>query len=266
MFLWRKRADAPWLAANEEELCEIAGARLAIVQKWNCETAIVEIAGANPGELQTIRTRFGGRIEKLPRDWLSRWENRKTKPIEIGHRLTIHRSARSGTKSLVIPASVAFGTGEHATTAMCLRFLEAITRRMVTGWGMLDLGTGSGILALAAKRFGAVRVVAIDSDQVAISVAKKNARLNRIGGIEFFVRDARKISGAAKFDIVAANLYSDLLIDMLPKLRSALWLILSGILREQEKPVLRALRRNGIKMSACRRRGKWIALLCRAGA
>ena len=72
--------------------------------------------------------------------------------------------------------------------------LEQISRTLSKGWSMLDLGTGSGILALAEIKFGAKRAVVIDSDPLAISVAKANARLNGINGIEFRVGDARKFS------------------------------------------------------------------------
>ncbi len=93
---------------------------------------------------------------------------------------------------LVIPASSAFGTGEHATTAMSLRLLERLTREWKNSWSLADLGTGSGILALAAERFGAGRVVGIDIDPKAISVAKANARLNKIDNVDFKLGDLRK--------------------------------------------------------------------------
>jgi ribosomal protein L11 methyltransferase len=262
MFVWRRRASARWLAANKELLGDIAGDRLAIVQAPNRKMALVEIAGTNRRELEKIRTRFGGGIEKLPRDWLGRVRQQRAKPVKIGKQLTICGSGPRSSTRLIIPASAAFGTGEHVTTAMSLRLLEQMTRSLPNGWSMLDLGTGSGILALAARVFGAKRAVAIDSDPLAISVAKANARLNKISGIEFRVDDARKFSGAARFDVVCANLYSELLIKILPKLKRNKKLILSGILRDQETSVQRALRRNGLRIITIRRRGKWIALFC----
>src|SRR5207244_10628447 len=93
-------------------------------------------------------------------------------------------SRHKGRSHIIIPASLAFGTGGHATTAMSLRFLEQLTRCWNRGWSLADLGTGSGILALAAKCFGAGQVIGIDNDPAAISVAKSNARLNKL-------RDAR---------------------------------------------------------------------------
>ena len=164
---------------------------------------------------------------------------------------------------LVIPASSAFGTGEHATTAMSLRLLERLTREWKNSWSLADLGTGSGILALAAERFGAGRVVGIDIDPKAISVAKANARLNKIDNVDFKLGDLRKWKSRAGRDVVAANLYSRLLIEILPKLRRAHWLILSGVLRMQENKLLHALRRNKIEIVKVNRRGKWIAMLAK---
>jgi ribosomal protein L11 methyltransferase len=264
LFVWRRRAATAWLVANEEGLREIAGGRLAIIQTPNRKMANLEIAGTDRRGLERIRARFGGTIAQLPRDWLKRGQ--KAKPVKIGKRLVIVQSSAgaitSASTRLLIPAGTAFGTGAHATTAMSLRLLEEITRRLPKNWSLLDLGTGSGILALAAKRFGARRVLAIDSDPIAISVARTNARLNKILGVEFRVGDVRSFSTAASFDIVSANLYSELLIEILPKLRQNDRLIFSGILREEETRFLRTLRQNGIEMMNHRRRGKWIALLC----
>jgi len=162
---------------------------------------------------------------------------------------------------LVVPASAAFGTGEHATTAMSLRLLERLTRKWKDGWSLADLGTGSGILALAAKRFGAARVSGIDIDPKAISIAKANARLNKIDNVDFRLCDLRKWKPDGARDIIAANLYSALLTEILPKLKRNNWLILSGVLRREEDKLLRVLGRNNIEIVNVKRRGKWIAVL-----
>ncbi|PYK23136.1 MAG: hypothetical protein DME52_13175, partial [Verrucomicrobia bacterium] len=258
MFVWRKRASAVWLAANEAPLREIGGRRLAIISRADRKSAIAEIAGSSRRNLEKICSRFGGTIEKLPRDWLAKFSQAQTtKPIKIGKRLVIYKSVtsknRSRNNSLLIPAGRAFGMGEHPTTAMSLRLLERCTRF----WGaqaacrrrlfkegsagslrspepertLLDLGTGSGILALAAARFGAKRVIAIDDDPVAIATARENARRNKLENIDFRVADVRRWPFPPKIEIITANLFSELLIEILPKLKRAQWLILSGILR-----------------------------------
>jgi ribosomal protein L11 methyltransferase len=294
MFVWRKRASAVWLAANEADLREIAARQLAIISRPDRKNAIAEIAGSSCRDLERIRSCFGGTIKKLPRGWLAKYSRTQTtKPTKIGTRLIIYKSLTSKNKtSLVIPAGRAFGTGEHATTAMSLRLLERCTRF----WGaqaaslhsssacrrtplkegsagslrsperertLLDLGTGTGILALAAQRLGAARVIAIDSDPVAIATARANARRNKIDNIDFRVADVRRWPFPPRIEIITANLFSELLIQISPKLKRAQRLILSGILREQEAELVRALKRNGIAIMETRRRGKWIAVLAR---
>jgi len=279
MFVWRKRASAVWLAANEAPLREIGGQRLAIISRPDRTTAVAEIAGSSRLDLEKIHFRFGGTIKKLPRDWLKKFSrSQKSEPLKVGNRLIIYRSVasknrrRNKNRSLLIPAGAAFGTGEHPTTAMSLRLLERCTRFWAgqagslhspeKEWTLLDLGTGSGILALAGARFGAKRVIAIDDDPVAIATARENARRNKLDNIDFRVADVRRWPFSPRIEILTANLFSELLIEILPKLKRAQRLILSGILREQEAEFVRALKRNGIAVVETRRRGKWIAMVC----
>ncbi len=149
------------------------------------------------------------------------------------------KSGHKGPSHLVIPAGAAFGTGNHATTAMSLRLLEEGSRKLKPGWSLVDLGTGSGILALAAKCFGAQRVIAMDNDAQAIATARENARMNRIDDVSFRIGDVRRWRSAHKVDIVTANLFSELLIEILPRLKRSLKhngrMILSGVLRTQER-------------------------------
>jgi len=262
----------------------LVGNQLAVIERPNRKRLQLEVASKSLAVLQELKSRFGGRIKKLRRDWLKLSLRRKTKPTKIGSR------------KLIIPARAAFGTGEHATTAMCLKMLE----RVITIWGahaprvpaiapsrsrtfsakayrrgaektrrgrlrspnlVVDLGTGSGILALAAKLLGAKRVIGIDNDSIAISTAKQNARLNKVQGVQFLVSDVRRWKLPLDVDIVTANLFSELLISILPRLKHARWLILSGILRAQERDLTRALQRNKIDSINARRRGKWVAIL-----
>jgi ribosomal protein L11 methylase PrmA len=179
-------------------------------------------------------------------------------------RLRMTATARSnGPRAplLVIPASAAFGTGGHATTAMSLCLLERLTRQWEKGWSLADLGTGSGILALAAKRFGAGRVTGIDIDPRAISIAKANARLNKIDNADFRLGDVRRWKPGVRWDVIAANLYNELLISLVSKIKRSNWLILSGVLRKQEGRLLRVLHKNNMEIASVKRRGKWMAVL-----
>jgi len=267
MYLWRRSANQKWWTDQEDVLCAVTGNRLAIIEEAGRKRLRIEVTSRSRIELQRVAKQFGGRIEKLPADWLKRFlRKQKTKPLRVGKRLIVVRSpkdreASSFPYSLIIPTGTAFGTGEHATTAMALRLLEKLTRNWKPPWSIVDLGTGSGILALAAKRFGATGVIGIDNDPIAISTAKENARLDQINGVEFRVGDVRCWKSQATIDIVTANLFSELLIEISPTLKRARWLILSGILREQERDVTRALKRNKIDILQVRRGGKWVAIL-----
>ncbi len=135
---------------------------------------------------------------------------------------------------------------------------------------MLDAGTGSGILAIAASCLGAKEIIAVENDPLACAVAKRNAAANGVPNIEFRIGDVLRQRLRGKFDIITANLYSEILIAALPSWRRSVAgdgrLILSGILRSQEPAIITALRRNGFAVHESRRRGKWIALLAgRAG-
>jgi ribosomal protein L11 methyltransferase len=246
------------------------------VERPGRPSVILEVVCRSREEAREIEQGFGGRIEKVPRDWLRVYADAQAlPPLRIGDRLVVRhgddetpRPRSRGHSQLVIPAGVAFGTGGHVTTAMTLRLLEEVTRRRKRGWSLIDLGTGSGILALAARRLGAGQVTAIDNDSTAICTARANARLNRIRGIVFQVADVRRWRPKGTMDLVTANLFSELLIETLPGVRRFLTngghMIVSGILRSQEVEVVEALQCNRFQIIETRRRGKWIAMLSRA--
>jgi ribosomal protein L11 methyltransferase len=290
MYLWRRLVSPQWWIDNEGKLRERAGAKLTVIGRPNRKRLEIELASESRKELQDFANELNGRVEKLPRDWLKR--SRQRKPLKIGNRLVISnvggtsvsrpsrrkRKANSFPYSLIIPAGAAFGTGEHVTTAMCLRMLERVLKISRDGSSshplnlsdasekrpyhlVVDLGTGSGILALAARLLEAERVIGIDNDPLAIATASRNARLNKIDNVQFRAADVRCWKFPQKIDIVTANLFSELLIEILPKLKRVPRLILSGILRAQELEVTRALERNKIDISEVRRRGKWVAIL-----
>jgi ribosomal protein L11 methyltransferase len=146
---------------------------------------------------------------------------------------------------------------------MSLRLLEQLARGWRAGWSLVDLGTGSGILALAAKKLGAGEVVGIDIDPMAISTARSNSCANKLRGVQFLFGDAHSWKPPGRIDILIANLFSELLIELRPKFRHAKWLILSGILRPQEQQIVRALQQYRIDVAKIRRRGKWVAILAR---
>jgi ribosomal protein L11 methyltransferase len=268
MYLWRKAAPPHWLKAREEILQARFGSALSIISRPERKRVQIEVACTSRSESRRVVQEFGGRAKRLGRDWLKRFSREeKPKPLRIGKRLVVtaspsKREANRFPYSLIVPAGTAFGTGEHATTAMSLRLLEEVTRRRKPQF-IVDLGTGSGILALAASCFGAKRVVAVDIDPIAIATAETTARLNKIENVDFQLADVRSWNSARRIDIATANLFSELLIHILPNLKRSSCLILSGVLRTQEKEFVRALRRHKINPVEVRRRGKWIAVLAK---
>jgi ribosomal protein L11 methyltransferase len=278
MHLWQKRVGTRWWRLRCGDLTERFQDSLAVIERPGAERVTLEVSCENGHDARELLREFGGSIERLRRDWLQDFARRaQAKPLRIGSRLVILRapekeaalSQANRARPLIIPAEAAFGTGEHATTALCLRLLERITRPFQPGWTMLDAGTGSGILAIAGGYFGASRVLAIDNDPLACTTAKRNARANGLRHIEFSTGDILKHKLAEKFDIITANLFSELLIEALPiwsrHLAPGAHLIFSGILRSQELAVVRALRRHSFTASEIRRRGKWIACVVEAG-
>lgn len=261
-------ASRSWLSANESRLQEQTCGAFAVIERPARARLLVENFCATRRAAEELRQLFGGAIVPLSPDWEAEaFAATRVKPIRIGSRLVVASDAADVDASenvLIVPAGAAFGTGGHTTTAMSLRMLERVTRRLQSGWRMLDAGTGSGILALVGRRFGA-GVVAIDNDPLAISTAEANALRNHLQGINFMVADVKR-KPRGTFDIITANLYSELLIEVLPLWRSALRregrLILSGVMRTQEADVVKALGANSYDVEETRRRGKWIALRC----
>jgi ribosomal protein L11 methyltransferase len=270
MILWQKRASADWLRVNEPRLQEIARCDLAIIARPGHVRTLVQVTCHRREKSVELLRAFGGSAKPRPRNWSSLTRSRQMHPpIRIGRRLEIVEETRSpqpnGKLRLVVPAAGAFGTGEHATTAMSLRLLEEVARNRPPGWRLLDAGTGTGILALAAHFLGARDVLGIDNDPRAIAHARKNALLNHIDGVKFLNCDLLAWKSRTRYDLIAANLFSETLIAAFPGFRRGLRatgrIIISGILLEQERVVVSALRRTGFALEQLRRRGKWIALL-----
>ncbi len=196
--------------------------------------------------------------------WHERWVE-GLRPLPVGVRLLIAPgpgappSAGPGRVVVRLTPGRAFGTGEHATTCMCLEIIEEILRPRDE---MLDVGTGSGILAIAARLLGAALVVAIDTDQEAAMSAQDGAALNETSDI-LVVAGCVNSLRPRRFDLVAANLTGATLLRLLPDLaaRTGRAAVISGILREEEDEILAAARAAGLDAIARRRRDDWTALL-----
>jgi ribosomal protein L11 methyltransferase len=270
MLVWRKLSSQKWLDSWEERLAFLGPHRLVVTQIAQSKRIRLEIFDISKDESLLLLQSFAGEIRDLNHstaDWVKSVIQKK--PISIRNRLKIVNgdpdpSAPSDPKTIYIPANMAFGTGEHATTAGCLRLLADIAPHS-GAWTLLDAGTGTGILAIAAAKLGALQVSGFDFDATAIRIAKQNARLNEIRNVRLFRADVLKHTSEELFDIIAANLYSDLFHKAAPNLWSQLRpggsMIISGVMRDQIQVVVRAVQDLDGEIRIIRERGKWVTIL-----
>jgi ribosomal protein L11 methyltransferase len=195
-------------------------------------------------------------------------------PIAAG-RFVVHGShdrARFAMRRLAleIEAGEAFGSGHNATTALCLEALDVLARRRRRLRRVLDLGCGSGVLAIAAARVArTARVLAVDNDPVAVAIARENARLNRTGGRVRVIPAAGlghpELRRAWPFDLVLANVLPEPLIELAPALRRAICsggvAVLSGLLDHQAREVGAAYLTAGFHLLRRLQRAGWTALV-----
>lgn len=153
----------------------------------------------------------------------------------------------------------AFGTGTHQTTQLCMR---AIEKYMQIGAKMADIGMGSGILAICAKKFGASEVFGCDNDETVIEVARENAVLNKVE-CEFKLAVADELS--QKYDFICANILHNVLADIMSDLKSLMkpgaTMVLSGILDEKKPIVLDAISKHGLKLLEEVHQDQWVGLI-----
>ena len=206
-----------------------------------------------------------------PEDWVTKSQE-GMEPLVAGrfHVRTPDHVARTDLIDFVIPAGLAFGTGQHATTRGCLDALDALKRQGKVYRNLLDLGTGTGLLAFAAMRLWPVaRAAASDIDPVSIEVVRANAALNGVRGLHLVVADGlthRDLVARAPYDLVIANILAQPLIAMAPSIAASVahggTLILAGLLDIQAEAVARAYRRQGMRL-ASRGSGEWPVLVMR---
>ncbi len=196
-------------------------------------------------------------------DWNASWK-RRFQPIDIGSRFTIMPpwEVVDGNRiPLIIDPGMAFGTGHHETTRSCLLLMEQYAV-VVRNDSFLDLGTGTGLLAIAAHKMGFRRVTGLDTDPLALEAARRNLELNNVEGILLSKGSLTAESGC--FDMIAANLVSGTLVAIAGEIAACLdpygVAILSGILHGQEKDVLAAAEDFGLRLERQIRDGKWMAL------
>lgn len=254
----------------------------------------------NDGDAPSIALRLRRFISRLPEfgiepgsteiniasvaeeDWSEAWKQ-YYKPLRVGERLTVKpvwEPYQPAADEIVIELDpgMAFGTGTHATTALCMRMLEQFIR---PGDDVIDVGTGSGILAAAAARLGARRVLAVDLDPVAVSSARDNARLNGVQDRVFVMEsdllgvlkqepgehDAFRVPVELPVAVVVANILAEILLrfvdDVARSLRTGGIYIASGIIESKASDVVEALRAHNFDIVKRMEEEGWVALAAR---
>ena len=229
------------------------------------------------GHLQAFNLRPIGEVTTRlvdEADWADEWK-RHFPVLRVGRRLVIqpswrrHRAA-PGEVVLALDPGMAFGTGLHPTTRLCLAALERVADRGgIEGRRILDVGCGSGILAIAGVKLGAASALGVDTDPMAIEATRANARRNHVGG-RLSAREGSLPTGDGPFDVVLANLIASLLVRLADDLRAELApggaLLASGIFVDREAEVLAAFEAAGLRVTDRLADGDWVALEAAAPA
>jgi ribosomal protein L11 methyltransferase len=274
MFVWSKLSSEKWADAWEERFAGAGEQRAVITSMPNRKTIRVEVYCEKKREALVIKKQFGGTVRELKsRNWAA-LSAVPPPPVKVRDRLVIcglrdakalakFKAEHSDRIVINIPPDMAFGTGHHATTATVLRLLvDFAEARRGKPWNMLDLGSGSGLLAIAAEKLGAAEVWGCDFDEKAVKVSLDNLRKNGAKRVVLEVADVLKWKPAKRWDCVAANIFADVLEAIIPKLARAVKkggiVILSGILRSQAAPCLAVGQSVGLVFDRVITRGKWV--------
>ena len=228
-----------------------------------CLKALPETTGMDLG---TLAVSSQGVQEQ---DWSECWKQ-YYKPFRAGKHLVIKPSwetweEQPGDLMIELDPGMAFGTGTHETTAMCVEMIEKHYR----GGKVLDVGTGSGILAIAAARLGAKQVLGVDIDPMAVRVAQENVEKNGLSDV-IEIRQGDLVAGldGVKCEFAVANILADVIALLAAPLRGHLTkdalFVCSGILQEREQDVRDVLAQNGYQVFDRMQKGDWVALAARA--
>lgn len=225
----------------------------------NIEEALKKLKNNSEIALGSLDIRFKSNINE---DWGEKWRS-FYKPFHIGERILIKPSweeveAKKDELIIELDPGMAFGTGTHETSSLVLALME---KQNLEGKSVLDIGTGSGILAILAAKLRAGRVLGIDIDETAVRVAKENVQKN---GVDCEIRLGDLTKGIdERFDLVLANILAEIIVLLLPSLKFVLnegaRAILSGILKEKEGIIEPALEKEGYKILEKSQKGEWLA-------
>lgn len=207
-------------------------------------------------------------------DWANNWKQ-YYHPVEIGSRIVIvpewlmqEYQPKEGALTVSMDPGMAFGSGTHETTRLCATMLEEVVPQLTAGGkeiSVLDVGTGSGILAICSAKLGAKKIDAYDIDPTAVRIAKENAEINDVEvncGVSDLLSAVR-----GQYDVVSANITADIILRMTDRLADYVKplgvVVLSGIINTQEERVKEALAKGGLTLIEVRRDNDWVGLMAR---
>jgi ribosomal protein L11 methyltransferase len=272
MFVWSKLSAAKWMDAWEERFAGSPNLVIELIKGG--KTIRVRLFCGSQKEADAVVEQFGGTVRKMAN---AEWNKPVAPPRPVKVRDVFIITAESRPKEIAalklanpkrqlisIPPEMAFGTGDHATTSTCLRLLVDIARgREKPHWTVADLGTGTGVLAIAAKKLGAGETYACDYDPFAVAAAGRNAERNGSLDIQMAEQDVLKWKPRKKgYDVVMANLFSTTLMEAWPVIAKSLApggdLVCSGILATQAWEVFKAAATCGLGFTTVIKKGKWV--------
>lgn len=232
-----------------------------------------------PGKLDELKdeiAEIAGRMGKDPyevaqvtvneEDWANSWK-KYFKPLRIGKSIVIRPTWEpyaplANDIVLDIDPGMAFGTGSHATTGLCVRFLETYIKKDMQ---VLDVGTGTGILAMCAARLGASEVWAVDNDPVAVKVAEENIALNNLGNTVKVAQHDLLNGVVVKADLIVANIIAEIILKLIAQVPACLKpggiFMASGIISERKNEIIKAANALNYKLLEEKEEEDWAALV-----
>ena len=202
--------------------------------------------------------------EKENQDWSKKWKEKWT-VTHVTENIAVVPSwlnyePKENEIIITLDPGCAFGTGTHQTTQLCMKAIEKYLKK---GDSVADIGTGSGILAICAKKFGASSTYGCDNDETVIDVCIENAEINNTKDIIFELKTADKLT--EKYDFVCANILHNVLAEIMGDLKNIMKpqakIVLSGILEEKSPVVLEAIKRENLKIIETLHQDQWIAFV-----
>lgn len=274
---WNKLSAAKWEDAWSERIAGNPNASITLIKGG--KTVRITVYCDREEDALILKEYFGGSVREIKtQDWVAAQNREERPPLKIRDSLVITEQSSPDKLDalrkqfpkrsiLSVPAEMAFGTGDHATTSTCLRFIcDAAKSRKETEWTVTDIGCGTAVLAIAALKLGAAHATAFDFDPMAIEVARHNMERNHVATeqLDLFVGDVFDWtpSPARKGNLVVANLFSTILQKAFPHIIAAMKedavLVISGILATQWEETKAAAERQGLVFDKVIKRGKWV--------